>query len=337
MRVVLALTAVLMLAGAVPAVAASAPAPETLCQVKDKRLDELSGLVSDGEHWYAINDGGTKVQVFVLDRKCQVKDVLTDPTDPYDVEDLARGKDGTLWLSDTGDNRAKRETVALLELKPTGGAAVVHRLTYPDGPHDTETLLLDQSGTPFLVTKDLLGTSKVYRPSGPLATPGPTKLEQVGTLRVHSTDTPGGPVGSFGSALITGGATSADGKVIALRTYTDAYLYAAPDGDVAAALQREPVRIPLPNEKQGEAIAFEPDGTLLSASEGVGEPVRAIKNATGLVTPQAPAPKPGGAAAPQPADEDSGGFPLGPVAVAAVAAVVVLAAWVLMARKRRRS
>ncbi len=333
MRVVLALTAVLMLAGAVPA--AAAPAPETLCQVRDKRLNELSGLASDGEHWYAINDGGTKVQVFVLDRKCQVTDVLTDSTDPYDVEDLARGKDGTLWLSDTGDNRAKRETIALLELKPTGGAAVVHRLTYPDGPHDTETLVLDQSGTPFLVTKDLLGTSKVYRPSAPLATPGPTKLEQVGTLRVHSTDTPGGPVGSFGSALITGGATSADGKVIALRTYTDAYLYAAPDGDVAAALQREPVRIALPNEKQGEAIAFEPDGTLLSASEGVGEPVRAIKNATSLVTPQAPAPKPGGAATPQPAEQESGGFPLIPAA--AIAAVVVLGAWFLLARKRRRA
>ncbi len=333
MRVVLALTAVLMLAGAVPA--AAAPAAETLCQVKDKRLNELSGLASDGEHWYAINDGGTKVQVFVLDRKCQVTDVLTDSTDPYDVEDLARGKDGTLWLSDTGDNRAKRETIALLELKPTGGAAVVHRLTYPDGPHDTETLVLDQSGTPFLVTKDLLGTSKVYRPSTQLATPGPTKLEQVGTLRVHSTDTPGGPVGSFGSALITGGATSADGKVIALRTYTDAYLYAAPDGDVAAALQREPVRIPLPNEKQGEAIAFEPDGTLLSASEGVGEPVRAIKNATSLVTPQAPAPKPGGAATPQPAAEGTGGFPVVPAA--GVAAVVVLASWFLLVRKRRRS
>ncbi|WP_244223360.1 esterase-like activity of phytase family protein [Amycolatopsis circi] len=335
MRVVLALTAVLMLAGAVPAAAAPAPSPETLCQITDKRINELSGLVSDGEHWYAINDGGTKVQVFVLDRKCQVKDVLTDPTDPYDVEDLARGKDGTLWLSDTGDNRAKRETVALLELKPSGGAAVVHRLTYPDGPHDTEALVLDQSGTPFLVTKDLLGTSKVYQPSGPLATPGPTKLEQVGTLRVRSTDTPGGPVGSFGSALITGGATSADGKVIALRTYTDAYLYAAPDGDVAAALQREPVRIPLPNEKQGEAIAFEPDGTLLSAGEGIGEPMRAIRNATALVTPKASEPKPGGAAAPQPAEENSGSFPLVPVA--AVAAVVVLAAWFLLVRKRRRS
>ncbi|MFD2473970.1 hypothetical protein [Amycolatopsis silviterrae] len=335
MRVVLALTAVLMLAGAIPAAAAPAPALDTLCKVTDKRVNELSGLVSDGEHWYAINDGGTKVQVFVMDRKCQVQKVLTDPTDPYDVEDLARGRDGTLWLSDTGDNRAKRETVALLELKPSGGPVAVHRLTYPDGPRDTEALILDQSGTPFLVTKDLLGTSKVYKPSAPLAAPGPTKLEQVGTLRVHSTDTPGGPVGSFGSALITGGATSADGKVIALRTYTDAYLYAVPDGDVAAALQREPVRIPLPNEKQGEAIAFEPDGTLLSASEGVGEPVRAIKNATALVTPQAPAPKPGGAATPQPAAEDADGFPVVPTV--GIAAAVVLAAWFLLSRKRRRA
>ena len=45
----------------------------------------------------------------MLDRKCQVQRVLTDPADPYDVEDLARTADGTLWLSDTGDNRGKRE------------------------------------------------------------------------------------------------------------------------------------------------------------------------------------------------------------------------------------
>ncbi|WP_020657793.1 hypothetical protein [Amycolatopsis benzoatilytica] len=337
MRAVLAMTAAFLAAGTVPAAAAPA-APETVCRVTDKRLNELSGLVSDGEHWYATNDGGKRVEVFVLDRKCQVQQVLTDAADPYDVEDLARTADGTLWLSDTGDNRAKRDTVALLERKPAGGPVTVHRLTYPDGPHDTEALIMDPSGTPFLVTKDVLGDSKVYKPVGPLAAPGPTKLEKVGDLRLHSTDTQGGPVGGFGTVLVTGGATSADGKVIALRTYTDAYVYAAPDGDVAAALQRAPVRVPLPGEKQGEAIAFEPDGTLLSGSEGVGEPVRAIKNATSLVTAKAVVPegKPGSAPQPQPASpaEDTD-TPLLPIA--GVVAAGVLGAWVFTVRKRRRS
>ncbi|MFI5609878.1 hypothetical protein [Amycolatopsis sp. NPDC051903] len=337
MRVVLAVAAVLLVMGAAPAAAAPPPAPETLCKVTDSRLGELSGLASDGEHWYAINDGGTKVQVFVLNHSCAVQKVLSASTDPYDVEDVARAADGTLWLSDTGDNSHKRSTVALMELKPSGGSVTLHRLTYPDGPHDTEALLLDRSGTPYLVTKEVFGDSAVYRPTGPLATPGPTKLEKVGSLTIHDTGTPGGPVGAFGSVLVTGGATSADGTVVALRTYTDAYLYPAPDGDVLAALKRNPVRVPLPNEKQGEALAFEPDGTLLSGSEGVGQPLRAVKNATSLVpaAPQREAAKPSAASgAGGSGSDDSPGVPWLPAAGIAVA--VVLGGWFVVSRLRRR-
>ncbi|MGW4484678.1 hypothetical protein ACWEOE_12635 [Amycolatopsis sp. NPDC004368] len=318
--------------------AESPPAPTALCKVTDSRLSELSGLVSDGDRWYAIDDGGTKVQVFVLNHSCKVQSVLTASTDPYDVEDLARAADGTLWLSDTGDNSHKRTTVALMEMKPAGGSVTLHRLTYPDGSHDTEALILDRSGTPYLITKEVLGDAAVYRPTGPLATPGPTPLEKVGSLNIHDTDTPGGPVGAFGSVLVTGGATSADGSVVALRTYTDAYLYPAPDGDVLAALKRNPVRIPLPNEKQGEAIAFEPDGTLLSGSEGVGQPIRSVKNATALVAgaqaPQREAAKPASSGA-SGGSEDSSGVPLLPAA--GIAVVVVVGVWFLVSRLRRRT
>ncbi|HWD03892.1 MAG TPA: hypothetical protein VG674_15730 [Amycolatopsis sp.] len=314
--------------------AAAPPAPGTLCTITDPRLGELSGLASDGAQRYAINDGGTSVRVFVLDRSCEVRKVLTASTDPYDVEDLARAADGTLWLSDTGDNGHKRSTVALLEMKPSGGSVTVHRLTYPDGPHDTEALLLDRSGIPYLVTKEVFGDSAVYRPAGPLASPGPTPLEKVGSLAFRSTGTPGGPVAGFGSVLVTGGAVSADGTVVALRTYTDAYLYPAPDGDVLAALKRTPVRVPLPHEKQGEALAFDPDGTLLSAGEGVGQPLRAVPNATALLpavaAPRRDAASGSGAAVPA----GSSGVPWLPAA--GIAVVVVLGGWFLLARLRRR-
>ncbi|WP_253776274.1 hypothetical protein [Goodfellowiella coeruleoviolacea] len=262
--------------------AAQPPEPTEQCRVTDKRLDELSGLASDGQHRYAVNDGGSSVRVFVLDRNCAVQRVINNPTDPYDVEDLARTADGTLWLADTGDNEKKRDTVALHALTPRG-TSTLYRLVYPDGPHDSEALLVDRSGTPYLVTKNVLGAAEVYRPASPLTSPGPTPLERVASVSIRSTDTPGGPVaGVVGSVLVTGGAVSADGTVVALRTYTDAYLFSAPDGDVVAALGRTPVRIPLANEPQGEAIAFDPDGTLLSGSEGVGQPVRAVPGATAL-------------------------------------------------------
>ncbi|MEU4254456.1 hypothetical protein AB0F15_44405 [Amycolatopsis sp. NPDC026612] len=338
MRLAVALTVVFVavLGGPVPAWAA--PVPEPLCTVKDSRIGELSGLVSDGSALYAINDGGSKVQVFVLGRDCKVQKVLTDKTDPFDVEDLARTPDGRLWLSDTGDNQKGRLTVALLEMSPQG-KVTLHRLTYPDGQHDTEALIMDKAGTPYLITKDILGEARVYRPSGPLASPGPTTLEKVGTVKIATTDTQGGPVGSIGSVLVTGGASTADGSVIALRTYTDAYVYAAPDGDVVAALQRRPVRIPLPGEKQGEAIAFEPDGTLLSGSEGVGQPLRAVRGAAALAT-QSGAPAEGTTStgstnASSGSAENGAGLPILPAAGITVA--VLGLGWFGISKLRRRA
>ena len=336
MRGAVAVAAVLVavFGGPVPASAAE-PTAETLCKISDPRINELSGLVSDGRRWYGINDGGSKVQVFVLGRDCKVQKVLNDRTDPFDVEDLARTPDGTLWLSDTGDNKKDRLTVALLELSPAG-KLTVHRMTYPDGQHDTEALLMDKSGTPYLITKDILGEAKVYRPSGPLGSPGPTNLVKVGSLKIEATDTPGGPVGSIGSLLVTGAASTADGSVIALRTYTDAYLYAVPDGDILAALQRTPVRIPLPGEKQGEALAFEPDGTLLSGSEGVGQPLRAVRGAAALAAKSgAPSSTTGTAAEASGAAGDGAGLPILPAA--GIALVVAAGGWFGISRLRRRS
>jgi hypothetical protein len=62
-----------------------------------------------------------------------------------------------------------------------------------------------------------------------------------------------------------------------------------------AALAGTPVRVPLPGEPQGEAIAFGPDGTLLSGSEtrgGVLGEIRAVPGAVGLVGQDLPAAPP---------------------------------------------
>lgn len=272
-----------------PVAAAEPPAPVDQCTVTDERLAELSGLVADGDRWYAVADGGAAASVVVLTKDCAVERMITGQTDPFDVEDLARSTDGTFWLSDTGDNEKKRDTVALISLTPDGQSAL-YRLTYPDGAHDTEALVLDAAGTPYLVTKSPLGGAEVYTPAAALTSPGPTALTRVASVRINPTDTPGGPVpGVVGSVVVTGGATSVDGGVVALRTYTDAYLFAVRNGDIPAALETEPVRVPLPDEAQGEAIAFDQDGALLSASEsrdGVTPPIRMVPNATALVAPQ---------------------------------------------------
>jgi hypothetical protein len=261
------------------------PSPE--CAIDDSRLDELSGMVVHGDGLWAISDGGRSVRIYRLDRSsCTVLDTRTADVDPYDAEDLAVGPDGALWVADTGDNERSRDTVAVVVL-PERGAPRLHRLTYPDGPHDAEALLVDARGRPFVVTKEAGRPAGLYRTAEPPEGVGPMPLLRVGELALPTSDTVGGPVGGIGSRLVTGAAMSADGSVAAVRTYTDAWLFPVRDDDLVGALSQPPVRVPLPDEPQGEAIAFDPDGTLLSGSEtrgGVRGEIRSVPAATSLAS-----------------------------------------------------
>ena len=251
-----------------PAASSAAPTGSIYCTITDPRLAELSGLVVLGDTMLAIADGGDELSVLVLDKGCTVTDVRTAPVDPYDPEDLAVSADGTIWVADTGDNDGDRPTVALHALRADGSAAL-YRLSYPDGPHDAEALLLAPGGTPYLVTKEVLGASRVYRPAADLVDGGTVALEQVATVNLTLTGTPGGPVGRAGQLMVTGGAVSGDGRLMALRTYTDAYLWPLTGSDLPTALKAKPIRVPLPESPQGEAISFGSDDRgVVIASEG---------------------------------------------------------------------
>jgi hypothetical protein len=277
-----------------PGAAAAQPAAQatTRCQIGDPRLAELSGLVDVGDRVLAINDGGDQVAVYALDGACQVADVHTAAVDPYDPEDMAVGADGTVWVADTGDNNANRPTVALHALRPDG-ATSLYRLTYPDGPHDAEALLLAPDGTPYLVTKEVLGASAVYRPAAALMDGGTVAMAKVAAVNLTLTGTPGGPAGRAGQLMVTGGAVARDGRHLALRTYTDAYVWPLTGSDVVGALAADPVRVALPASPQGEAISFAADNQqLVVASEGTPSaltvvPVAAPATAAGTTAPGA--------------------------------------------------
>jgi hypothetical protein len=272
----LALT--LVLGAALPASAqpADPAAPVTRCQLTDPRLTEVSGLVEVGDRMLVHNDGGDSLDVYVLDRTCAVVTVHSAPVDPYDPEDLALAVDGTVWLADTGDNTGTRPTVALLALHADGSSSV-YRLAHPDGPRDVEALLLAPDGTPYLVTKEVLGASAVYRPVSALVEDGTVGLTEVGGVDFVLTGTPGGPVGRAGQLMVTGGAVSPDERYVALRTYTDAYVWPLTGSDVAGALAGEPRRVALPEAAQGEAVSFTGDSSaLVVAGEGLPSDVTVV-------------------------------------------------------------
>ena len=266
------------------------------CRLADPRIDEASGiapgLASPGV-LYVQNDSGDTNRFFALDaRTCRTAATITvTGARNVDWEDIAVGRDAggtpSVWLADIGDNDARRPDVAVYRvaeprIAPTDRdrrvripVADVWRLRYPGGPADAESFAVAPDGTGYVVTKADLGDSVVYRcrPARPGA-----GADAAPVGRVHFTlpaSAAGGPLGRLGGLLATGAALSRDGSRFAVRTYSTAYVWTVRDGDVAAALRTRPVMITLPDQPQGEGIAF--DGSrLLLDSEGTGTAVLSV-------------------------------------------------------------
>ncbi|MET7672944.1 hypothetical protein [Micromonospora luteifusca] len=277
-----ALTAVLagVLTPAVPptasAAAGTAVAGTPVCQVRDDRLREISGMVATDDGYVVINDGAddeARRRIFFLDERCAVVRSVAYPSRPRDTEDLAVGRDGTVWVGDTGDNDHSRPTIAIWRLAPGAAKPVLHRMTYPDGPHDAEALLLDADDRPLVITKGGSGTVALYAPTTALRPGATTPMASVGQVTLPRTST-SNPFSFLGRGVITGAASAPDGRRVVLRSYADAFEYDVPAGDVVTALTSGTPRItPLPDEPQGESITYSRDGrSLLTVSESADQP-----------------------------------------------------------------
>ena len=171
-------------------------------------------------------------------------------------------------MGDIGDNNRERSSVDVYrfaepQVPATGSTAPATRLTlrYPDGAHDAETLLVDpRSGDIVIVTKDFSGRSGVY-----VSHNSSTTLRLAGHLNLGL------------GGLATGGDVSADGRVIAIRTYGNVYAWRRPSGtSLAAALRRKPCVSPTPlREGQGESLALtRAGGAFYTVPEGVNATIR---------------------------------------------------------------
>ncbi|PYC76066.1 hypothetical protein C7C45_02035 [Micromonospora arborensis] len=247
-----------------------------MCQVRDDRLREISGMVATDDGYVVINDGAddeARRRIFFLDERCAVVRSVAYPSRPRDTEDLAIGRDGTVWVADIGDNDHSRPTIAIWRLAPGSAKPVLHRMTYPDGPHDAEALLLDAAGRPLVITKGGSGTVSLYAPTTALRPGATTPMASVGQVTLPRTST-SNPFLFLGRGVITGAASAPDGRRVVLRSYADAFEYDVPAGDVVTALTSGTPRItPLPDEPQGESITYSRDGrSLLTVSESADQP-----------------------------------------------------------------
>lgn len=231
-------------------VSESKPGAAVVFAFADAEITESSGLVVEDGLFATVNDSGDGGRVFTVDPAdgSTVAETSWDG-EPEDVEALSLLPDGDVLVGDIGDNLAARDSIELLRV-PFGEDGpvdpVTFELTYPDGPHDSEALLVHpDTGQVLVVVKEFIG--RLYAAPGKLGEDRTNELELLGEDLLP---------------IVTDGAFFADGKHFVLRGYGDAAFYRWPS--------LKPVgEIDLPEQEQGEGIAVADDGSVYVSSEGV--------------------------------------------------------------------
>ena len=273
--------------------------------VQNPAVTELSGLAWSRRYrglLWAHNDSGDTARVFAVGRNGSDRGTVTVAgATAIDWEDIALGPaphgKTYLYAGDIGDNFSRRPGVTVyrfFEPKPPGSGATTSvaaeaiTLTYPDGPHDAEALIVDdRSGDLVIITKSINGPPGIYVGRRAAVRPvAPVTLEHEGDLSLpldpRLKDRLAG-LGVFAglAQLVTGADASAAGKVVAVRTYGGVALYGWPRGmALTQALQQPACAGPAPadpDHPQGEAIALAPDArAYVLASEGANPPLREV-------------------------------------------------------------
>jgi hypothetical protein len=227
-------------------------ASRVLFRFADRAITESSGLVDTGDVVHTVNDSGSAAEVFTVGvRTGETVGVTAYAEEVEDVEALAPGPGGQVWVGDIGDNTERRDEVWVHRVTPGADrSAPRFGLRYPGGPRDAETLLAHPvTGRLFVVSKTVFG-GVVY------AAPRRLVAGEVHRLRPFAR-VPG---------LLTDGAFWPDGDHVLLRGYTAATLLTFPAFEVVGSF-------PLPRQQQGEGLSVGRDGRVLVSSEGVGQEV----------------------------------------------------------------
>lgn len=259
--------------------------------VANAELVEASGLAAsrmNADILWSHNDSAGQPRVYAMTPSGTHRGTFTlGNASNIDWEDIAIGRGPVsgieyIYAGDIGDNFNIRSTIRVYRVPEpvvslTGPPATTTlagvstiTLTYPDGPRDAETLMVDVNGDIYIVTKRVSAVGRVYRAAFPQSTSGIITLQFVSQL----------PWGSVnGSAGATGGDIASDGSAVIVRRLTSATPQATlwlrpPGSNLWEVFNTAGCNLSLTAEPQGEAIAFVP-GTLsfYTLSEGANQPL----------------------------------------------------------------
>ncbi|MFN2382099.1 MAG: hypothetical protein ABR561_06050 [Guyparkeria sp.] len=271
-------------------------------------IDEASGLAHSQRHeallWTHndnINAPGSMQRVtplvhgIDLDGKPRLSIELEGVTqrDWEAIESAAIDGRQSLVVADSGDNRDSWPDYVLWfidepgEIPPratTQSLSPSHllRFRYPDGPADTEAMVVDPLGGQVLMLTKREDPPRLFALPLSAREPFPAEgspRERLAGAKVHEAQLLGpmagliptdpinwllSPLTGRQTSLPTGMALSPDGRLLAVLTYSSLYLYRRNVGERwAEAINRPVASRSLPRIDQWEGIAFGPDGNQL--------------------------------------------------------------------------
>lgn len=205
----------------------------------------------DGSFLYSISMNGSRNNTIELD------------TVAIDWEDMAMVQlpenPPYIYVGDIGDNDEIRTSISIHKLiepeeETNSPLLTTFEITYPDRPHNAETLLVHpHTGITYVITKDIEQT-QVFALDQEQST-----LREVFRFSFSEYEMEGSP-------LVTGGDISPDGNILFIRTYT--HIWAVPAHILDGVPMEEVCTMPSASEAQGESITVLDDGRYITISEG---------------------------------------------------------------------
>lgn len=235
-----------------------------LAELTDKKLAEVSGLamsVANPGLFWTHNDSGNPAIVYLVDENLKVRlSCRLEGVRNRDWEDIAVGPGPDkskryVYVADIGDNDARHKVKRIYrfeepslsddggEIKITSFDTITFSLE--DGMKDTETIMIHPR------TNDIYLVSKREKP-----------------VYVYQLEYPFGDdtltarkVVSLPLTQIVAGNFSPDGQEVVMKNYDNIYYWNLADKPLEEALKEAPGVLNYTDEPQGEAIAFNLDGS----------------------------------------------------------------------------
>ena len=226
-------------------------------------IDEASGLAMsanmDGYLW-THQDSGQPNSVYLLSKDGEfIREYNVPGAVNQDWEDIAQGKgpvDGLsyLYIADIGNNNSpvtptntiyRIPEIASIEDQFNGAQLEKITFSYPEGPVDAESILVDPlTKDIFILSKEMI-RSVVYKLPYPQSTTETIMAEKVGV--------------NAGIFMATGADISNDGSEVLIRNYATVYHLQKSKGEsLEQMLTRATLKtLKVAFEPQGEAICFD--------------------------------------------------------------------------------